>query len=143
MDTRKGPRPSTRPRIPHQQLSQNAPAHLQEELWRRMAALDGVTTGPSGISLPDTRALHLTHEPVSEVFLIGREFAHLHGAADGSLHMVLSPGDTEAAIAAGWAERHPVAPSVIMVYGPRDDQELETVWRLVERSYAYVAEPAT
>ena len=38
---RSGERPRTGPEIPHQQLDQIAPAELQQELWRRMAALAG------------------------------------------------------------------------------------------------------
>ncbi|HSD24113.1 MAG TPA: luciferase family protein [Solirubrobacterales bacterium] len=142
---RAGPRPTTGPAMPHQQLSGNAPAPLQEELWRRMSALEGVRTGPSGVSLPETRALHLDSELAAgppEAFMVGTEFAHLHGPADGSLHMALPPDLAQEAIARGWAELHPLAragrvpETLVMVYGPRDDEELETVWRLVAASYA-------
>jgi phospholipase/carboxylesterase len=47
------------------------------------------------------------------------------------------------AIDKGWAELHPVArrgagpPTLVMLYGPRDEAELEVVWRLVQTSYAF------
>jgi hypothetical protein len=143
---RAGERPRTGPAMPHQQLDQIAPQPLQEELWERMASLEGVRTGRSGVSLPQTRALHL--EPTlalgpEEAFMVGTEFAHLHGAFDGSLHMNLPSAAAEEAIEKGWAELHPIAAqgiaprTLVMVYGPRDDHELETVWRLVEASYAF------
>lgn len=141
---RTGPRPRTGPAIPHQQLSQNAPDWLQEELWRRMDDFDGVLTGPSGVSLPETRALHLEPELAAgppEAFMVGTEFAHLHGPQDGSLHMALPPDLAREAIERGWAELHPLAragrlpETLMMVYGPRDNSELETVWGLVEASY--------
>jgi Family of unknown function (DUF5519) len=143
---RSGDRPTTGPAIPHQQLDQTAPVELQEELWRRMAALDGVRTGRSGVSLPQTRALHL--DPAlalgtSEAFMVGDEFAHLHGASDGSLHAVLPRDVAALAIERGWAEFHPLArremlpATIVMIYGPRDEAELETVWQLVEVSYAF------
>jgi Family of unknown function (DUF5519) len=143
---RSGVRPSTGPEMPHQQLDQTAPAELQEELWRRMAALDGVRTGRSGVSLPQTRALHL--DPAlalgpPEAFMVGTEFAHLHGSFDGSLHAALPPDVLPLAIERGWAEPHPLArrgvipASHVMIYGPRDKAELETVWELVQASYAY------
>lgn len=53
---RSGDRPKTGPEMPHQQLSQNAPLPLQEELWRRMTSLEGVHPGRSNVSLPKTRA---------------------------------------------------------------------------------------
>src|SRR4051794_34514646 len=84
--TRSGPRPQTGPAIPHQQLTQIAPALLQEELWRRMTGLEGVRTGRSGVSLPDTRALHLDHGLAAgprEAFMVGTEFAHIHSRGDG------------------------------------------------------------
>jgi hypothetical protein len=143
---RRGERPTTGPEIPHQQLDQIAPAELQEELWRRMAALDGVRTGRSGVSLPETRALHLDPalaQGPPDAFMVGTEFAHLHGSFDGSLHAALPPDDLAAAIDNGWAEPHPLArrgvipASHAMIYGPRDEAELETVWELVKVSYAF------
>ena len=43
--------------------------------------------------------------------MIGREFAHLHPASDGSLHMVLLLDVVEDVIENGWAEQHPLADS--------------------------------
>lgn len=132
--------------MPHQQLDQTAPAALQERLWRQMEALDGVRTGRSGVSLPESRAVHLdeqlAHGP-KEAFMVGTEFAHLHGRSDGSLHLMLPEPLAAEAITKGWAEPHPLArrgtapATLVMVYGPRDDAELEVVWRLVEASYRF------
>jgi hypothetical protein len=143
---RSGERPETTPTNPHQQVDQTAPAAVQEELWRRMGSLEGVRTGRSGISLPESRALHLdpalAHGP-PEAFLVGTEFGHLHGAADGSLHVALPTAAAEEAIDKGWAELHPMArqglapPNLVMLYGPRDEAELETIWKLVETSYSF------
>jgi hypothetical protein len=144
LPARSGPRPETGPAIPHQQLSQNAPESLQEELWRRMIGLEGVRTGPSGVSLPETRALHLEGGLAvgpPEAFMVGTEFAHLHGLEDGSLHLALPAELARDAIESGWAELHPLAEAgrlprtLVMVYGPRDGGELETVWQLVVASY--------
>jgi hypothetical protein len=47
------------------------------------------------------------------------------------------------AVAAGWAESHPVAlrglipPTAVMLYAPRDAEELEVVERLVRTSHAF------
>lgn len=144
---RPGERPQARPATPHQQLTQNAPVAWQEELWRRMSSLDNVRTGRSVMSLPDTRALHLDPRHAdgpSEAFSPGStEFAHLHGPADGSLHVCLPEAVAAEAIAKGWAEFHPVvleglaAPTLVMLYGPRDETDLETIWLLTRTSYDY------
>jgi hypothetical protein len=148
LPTRPGSRPKARPKTPHQQLDQIAPTLLQEQLWQQMVGLDHVRHRPSDISAADTRALHLdpavAHGP-PEAFLPthGTEFAHLHGPADGSLHVHLPAEEAQEAIEAGWAELHPIArsglipPVLVMVYGPLDEDGLDVVWRLVELSYQF------
>lgn len=79
----------------------------------------------------------------SEAFLVGTEFAHLHGDGSGSLHVALPREVVTEAIDKGWAEMHPAVrmfglPStLVMLHGPRDQGELETLWRLVQTSYEY------
>ena len=71
-----------------------------------------------------------------------REFAHLHPAYDGSLHLAL-PADLAAAVVAqGWGTPHPWAGSRLaagftLVFGPRDPQEVDVVERIVRASHAY------
>lgn len=146
LPARQGPAPRTGPAIPHQQLSQTAPVELQERLWQRMLTLDGVTAGPSGISFPETRALHLDADRATgpgAAYLIGTEFAHLHGPADGSLHLTLPEPVVAEVTRQGWGELHPIArdglrpPTLMMLFGPRDEAELETIWSLVQRSHTY------
>jgi Luciferase len=145
---RSGTRPKTRSTTPHQQLDQIAPAALQEQLWQRMTSLDDVHTGPSTMSLPDTRALHLDPRAANgppEAFVPGTtEFAPLHGSSDGSLHLALPEAEATAAIDKGWAEPHPVvrlglAPPTLVMLGPRNEAELETIWRLVQASHAFAS----
>ena len=140
---RPGPRPHTRRRdgAAHVQLSQNAPVELQEKLFERACALPGVFTGESLVSVPGARALFLDEslaEGPEEAFQAGTEFAHVHPARDGSLHLTLPAGMVGEVEEKGWGERHPVSPSV-MVYGPRDEFELEVVWRLLRASYRFAA----
>jgi luciferase-like monooxygenase len=148
---RRGAPPRTTPTNPHTQLDQQPddPA-LVAELARRAFALPGVVEQPSRVSVPGARALVLADgEPAGppEAFLVGREFAHLHPAPDHSLHAMLPPDLAEAAIDAGWAEIHPVArlglipPTAVMLFAPRDTEELDVIARLVEASHAY-ARPA-
>jgi phospholipase/carboxylesterase len=142
---RPGSRPETTPTNPHTQLTQNAPFELQERLFAYAAALDGVAVGPSGVSVPGARAFHLPKSPRDErdAFMVGREFAHLHPPHDGSLHLVLPPSEVDEVIDRGWAERHPLAgrfgmpENIVMVYGPRDEDELGVVEELVRASHTF------
>jgi hypothetical protein len=119
---------------------------MVDELARRVFALPGVEERPSAISVPGARALWLreglpTGPP--EAFMIGREFAHIHPIPDGSLHVALPPEIAHKATGKGWAEQHPVArmgyipQNVVMIYAPRDVQEVEVVAGLVVEAYRY------
>jgi hypothetical protein len=117
-----------------------------------MTTLDGVLLGRSGVSLPDTRAVHLRPtiaQGPGEAYLAGTEFAHLHGHGDGSLHMSLPKDVVAQAVQQGWAEPHPMArqgylpETLVMVYGPRDQEELDIVWQLVRISHRFASRPAT
>jgi hypothetical protein len=148
---RVGDRPRTTPTNPHTQLDQQ-PIDLRwiEELARRVFELPGVVEEPSRISVPGARALVIgPDESIGppEAFLIDREFAHLHPAPDHSLHAMVPTETVTEAVAAGWAEPHPVAlrglihPTAVMLYAPRDEAELDVIERLVRASHAF-ARPA-
>jgi hypothetical protein len=106
-------------------------------------SLPGVVVGPSAVSVPGARAFHFpsSSNTAPEAFLVGREFAHLHPPSDGSLHLVLPPEAVDDVIENGWAERHPLAgrhgvpANIVMVYGPRDDDELTVVEDLLRASH--------
>ena len=143
---RNGPRPRTTPTNPHTQLEQNPDTSIVVELARRVFSLPGVEERPSAISVPGARALWLREEVPAgprEAFMIGREFAHVHPMPDGSLHAALPPEVAREAIEKGWAEQHPVArmgyipQNVVMIYAPRDAEEVEVVASLVTESYRY------
>ena len=146
IEVRPGSRPVTTPRTPHLQLDQFSPEPVQRELWTRMIILDGITAGRSLISAPSSRALHLAQGRAygpDEAFLIGTEFAHLHGDGSGSLHLTLPRATVRTVLAAGWCEPHPAValgfapPTTVMIFGPRDEYELEVVWRLVAISHEH------
>jgi hypothetical protein len=101
---------------------------------------------PSGISVPGAEALCLEEgagEGPLEAFMIGREFAHLHPDPDQSLHVMVPEALAERLIADGWGELHPVARmgllplTAIMVYAPRDEEEVAVVARIVAASHAF------
>lgn len=145
---RTGPRPRTTPTNPHTQIDQQPDdLTIRGRLARRLFSLTGVQERPSLISVPGARAL-VVADPggaPADAFMVGREFAHLHPVPDLSLHVALPPELARAAVETGWGEVHPVArrgliPSnVVMLYAPRDDEELEVVAGLVEAAWRRAA----
>jgi phospholipase/carboxylesterase len=145
---RRGPRPAISHRIPQQQIADNAPAELQERLFASATALPGVTSGPSAISVPGARGFALAppRRGPDDAFLVpdAGEFAHLHPGYDGSLHLALPPALAADAIRQGWAIPHPwagvrLSPGFVLVYGPRDEPELDVVTALVATSHDWAA----
>ena len=141
MPRREGPPPEVIGPRPHAQRSQNAPAALQQELVRRALELSGVSEADSRVSVPGARAFVLDEVSARgprEAFQAGHEFAHIHPSEDGSLHMTLPTEVAEAAYAAGWGEPHPIS-GTPLIFGPRDESELEIVWGLLRSSYEYAS----
>lgn len=143
---RAGHRPQVSWTIPQEQRSDNAPRELQEKLLSRISTLAGVSSRQSAISVPGATGLMLGPAPAatSDGFLVPSvgEFAHQHPAHDGSLHVALPPVLAAEAVAKGWAVAHPLAgvrlaSGMVLVYGPRDDSELETVAAIVQTSHHY------
>ena len=143
---RSGPRPRTMPTNPHAQLEQNPQRQVVEELAQRVFALPDVEERPSAIPVPGVRALWLSEDVPAgapEALMIEREFAHIHPMTDGSLHAALPPEIAQEAIRKDWAEQYPAARmgyiphNVVMIYAPRDAEEIEVVAGLVVEAYRY------
>ncbi|KAJ7494633.1 hypothetical protein B0H11DRAFT_1716962 [Mycena galericulata] len=75
-----------------------------------------------------------------------REIAHIH-PIDHSLHVVLSPADCKTVVDLGWGQRHPLsgvnrfipAPNTyLLIYAPRDEEELDVVERIIVASIGYM-----
>lgn len=150
LPARSGPRPDVTWTIPQEQRSDNSPQQIQEQLFSRITALPGVTTRQSAISVPGARGFMVAPGPTTplDAFIVPRagEFAHLHPGHDGSLHLTLPPAMARDAIAKGWAVAHPLAGirlarGMVMIYGPRNTAELDTVTGIVQTSHAYASAP--
>jgi hypothetical protein len=148
---RRGTRPTTTDNEPHEQLDQLGPEELYHELKRRsFSLLPGVTEADSLISFPESRGLMLQKDaavgpPESYVWTSDElfEFAHIHPFPDSSMHLQLPLEVAVVAISGGWAEPHALIwqgftpAQSVMVYSPRDEQDLESIWSLVEESYNF------
>jgi len=146
LDQRPGRRPAVSWTIPQEQQSDTSPLDVQEELFARTTALTGVTSRQSAISVPGARGFFIAPSPDTplDALLVPQagEFAHLHPGYDGSLHVALPPRLAADAVASGWAVAHPLAGvrlsrGMVMIYGPRDRDELDVVAGIVTASHAY------
>jgi hypothetical protein len=68
------------------------------------------------------------------------EVAHVH-PAENSLHVYVSPQDAKLVMRRGWGQRFPVnwlaPPSWIMVYAPRNEEEVEIVREIVRAAVCF------
>ncbi len=68
------------------------------------------------------------------------EVAHVH-PQDNSLHVYLSPQDAKVVLTREWGQRFPVEgmapPSWIMVYAPRNEEEMEVVREIVRAAVCF------
>ena len=146
LSRRAGSPPRTYSGPPHTQLDQQPDARTRAQLARRFGGFPGVEEQRSVIRfVPGARALCLSSDVDAgppEAFISGREFAHLHALPDSSLHMVLPEPLATAAVEAGWGELHPLAgvtvpPTTVLVFAPRDLEEIDVVLGLLQRSYEF------
>lgn len=142
-------RPGERPEVsqsgPQTQLSQQAPAALWGKLVAAVFSWPDVFEGHSSVSPASSRAIFFRDElepPREEATLApGHRFepVHIHGVHDTSAHVVLAPDRGAKLTELGWAEPHQYADygTEFMVYGPRDDAELETVLAIIDESLSW------
>ena len=117
-----------------------------EELIERSLALPYVRSKQSRMAAPKSRALCLPDDFATgppDAFIDSHEFCHLHPLPESSIHLTLPQDLRELAVQLGWAEPHLVSrlgsmpPTLVLVYAPRNMEELSTVFRLVRYSYEF------
>ncbi|MEM7441475.1 MAG: hypothetical protein AAGA28_01445 [Pseudomonadota bacterium] len=146
---RPGAAPQTLGRLPHSQLTQHGPDEIVEQLHSWCFALPHVANQDSGISVPGSRALVLKPGVAGNpnAFMVGREFAHIHPKPDnGSMHLMLPVADVEEIKRTGWGEDHYLVtqgqwpPGLVMIFSPRDEEELTVITKIVARSYEFATD---
>jgi hypothetical protein len=139
---RQGPRPlTTRAEVQHDQLDQPSPPEIRERLLAHARALPDVVVGQSMVSEPASIGLRLPGSPAGrEAFLAFDEFAHVHRS--GFLHLTLPLWLISTLHQAGWVEPHPIVSrsqfpeTIVMLYAPRDEEELALTAAVLNTSYA-------
>lgn len=108
----------------HPELLEVKPSHTEGKSSDGLYCKEGVTT----------------RNPAAKDKILGNEIAHAH-PSENSLHVWLSEADARKVIEAGWGMRFPlpfIQPGWSMVYAPRDEEELETVKKIVRAGVAWV-----
>ncbi|MFG2338931.1 hypothetical protein [Streptomyces yangpuensis] len=138
---RPGPRPSVSAAVPHQQLTQNSPYHVQRRLLHRCEELAGVEVAATRVSVPGAVGLHLTGAGEQARTL---EFAHAHPSYDGSWHVCLPETDAASVVGAGWGEYHPLAGDrlprgTVLLFAPRDSEESDICFDVLRSAHAFAS----
>ena len=99
---------------------------------------------PTKISVPTSEAIFLNpgitaaHDDAFMPPKGSREFAHLH--KDGSCHIVVNNEVEDEVLAKSWGVRHMYykrGVKEILVYAPRNEEEVEVLKMLLRESYKY------
>jgi len=146
---RSGPPPRTTSCAPHEQIDQNSPLEIHTAFKARAFDFPFVVRRPSMISVPGAEALCMEHDHAHgcrEAFMIGTEFAHLHPAYDGSMHLMLPSVCVRELLDKGWGEPHPmvetglIPDTAVMAFAPRNEDEIETALTILATSYAFASD---
>ena len=143
---RDGTPPKIGETIPQLQFSDLSPDDIREKLWHwAFNSFNDVSEQDTRISVPTTRAMWLDESVLvahDDAFMPppgSREFCHMH--LDGSIHAVVANEVEDEIIAKAWGRRHPLYTShgvkEVIVYAPRNDEELEVLKTVIACSYEY------
>ena len=121
---------------------------MQEELLAAVSALPGIQIEATEFSLSGSLGWRLESSfaqgPEDGFIRQNLEFGHQHQPADGSMHMLLPVEFSVVALGKGWGVIHPLNESIsgentdyVMIFGPRDEAELKTIWTIAQISYYY------
>ncbi|KAG5928497.1 hypothetical protein E4U42_000569 [Claviceps africana] len=148
---RPGPRPLVAGIAPQRQLDQHGPRRSYLALRRamlRLAAAKPLSFGTER-SCVEKHGLALFARHALRTNCQG-EIVHVHDS-DHSMHLCLHPADMDVVLRRGWGQRHPLARrgwllrmpvscDFVMIYAPRNEHELQTVYRIIEAAIWYTSE---
>ncbi|KAI6354482.1 hypothetical protein MCOR25_008571 [Pyricularia grisea] len=162
LPVRRGERAILRGIAPHRQMSQHAPENMR--VYMQNLFNNAVKQHPGLLEMK--KSLYERHHDalfvsanllqshkssIPETARISRgEIGHMH--TDLSIHLYLSPADARQIIEKKWGERHRlsvpktswfnnkfgVADTYLMIYGPRDEEEMEVLKVILARSISFM-----
>ncbi|CVK83482.1 uncharacterized protein FMAN_00914 [Fusarium mangiferae] len=145
---RAGPRPVVAGIAPQRQLDQHGSRVCYRALRWSMAKLANRSPKKFGTekSCIEKHGLALFARHPVQTNCQG-EICHVHDS-DHSMHMCLHPDDIREVLEKGWGQRHPLAwrgrflkspvsPDFVMIYAPRDDEELQVICNIIEAAIWY------
>jgi hypothetical protein len=143
--SRTGTRPDVAVQYPSLQTQDTSPDELRARLIDHGSQLPSVTVARTAMSVPGV-ALNLDESLAKgkpECFVHRREFAIIRD--EGSTQVNLDPDCGQIVLDRGWAVVHPLArymagalpPQSLIVFAPRDEEELATVTMLLDVAYVY------
>lgn len=149
---REGERPLTGSEIPHLQLTDNSSDELFNELVDWLFSLELIEERKTVISVRGARAAWIKDDYPNANFNVlktGRGFTHIHPLdiyEGGSQHLSLKREDCDTIMEKGWGEYHPLDARIypnkdfghIMIYAPRNKEELESIKVITMSSYKLV-----
>jgi hypothetical protein len=132
---------------PQLQFTNKSPREVYLKMHNWMfSTFAKVRKEPTRISVPSSIAMWLDeNENVGNIDAFmppsgGREFTHLH--LDGSIHTVLGTAVENEILAKKWGLRHMYynqGAKEVLVYAPRNEEELEVFKKIIIRSYEYAS----
>jgi hypothetical protein len=149
LQQRRGAPPLTHRGLPHVQLDQWPPPEIARKLIEKTLRLPYVRWRQSRIASPETKALWIEDEFAAgpaEAFMDGHEFCYLHPPPASNIHVMLPRHVREPALQLGWGEPHPLTrlagmpKPLVMLYAPRNSEELTTVMRLIWNSWEFACD---
>jgi hypothetical protein len=147
---RSGPRPKVRGIAPHRQLDQKASSEVFQDLRAAILGLAEVNKtklrhGTSCLEKHGPGLFALT--TINRSRHCNGEVCHAH-PSDGSIHLTLHPKDAAIVLQQAWGERHPLSSGgwlarfvpvgFVMVYAPRDEEEVKIVMGIVKAAVWWV-----
>ncbi|GAO14428.1 hypothetical protein UVI_02031770 [Ustilaginoidea virens] len=148
---RHGLRPVVAGIAPQRQIDQHGSRHSYQTLRRAMVKVGHLHPNKFGTerSCVEKHGLALFAKHALRTNCQG-EIVHVHDS-DHSMHMCLHADDIRQVLRKGWGQRHPLArrgwflqmpvsPNFVMVYAPRDECELQIVYRIIEAAVWYTVE---
>jgi hypothetical protein len=142
---RRGTRPTTIRGPLHLQCSDNGDENLLRELVGEVAVWGGIDASPCSVGIGELVSLRVNEDLATDdrsIFITGTEFGRvLFGAP--TIYLTLPLSCAHWTIVRGWAEPHfsssfgLVPPGVMVIYTPRDEEEMAVCRSLFRTSYTY------